>query len=312
MTKLKTQPDATSHASRLYGAVEAGGTKFVCAVGTGPDDIRAETKFSTREPAATIDDMVRFFREATEHHGPIAAIGVGSFGPIDVHVDSARFGYITATPKPNWSDTDLVGPLAQEFGSPVAFDTDVNAAALGEARWGAGRDCDVLVYLTVGTGIGGGVLHHGQLLHGLVHPEMGHQRIPHDLERDPYPGNCRFHKDCLEGLASGAAMEDRWQTPSEQLGDTHPAWELEADYLGLGIANIAVMFSPNRIVVGGGVAKHPGLLAMVRDKVADSLAGYVKHPTMEGDLNDYIVPPGLHDRAGVLGALALAMDAAPR
>jgi fructokinase len=299
---------SASSTDNLYGAIEAGGTKFVCAVATGPKNIVDQIVLPTETPQVTLPRVVEFFRQAGAKHGSLRAIGIGSFGPIDVHTSSPKFGHITATPKPHWSDTDLVGPLRAEFKVPVAFDTDVNAAALGEARWGAGQETDVLVYLTVGTGIGGGVLHAGHLVHGLVHPEIGHQRIPHDRERDSYVGHCPFHGDCFEGLASGAAMTDRWKCSGRELGDDHPAWKLEAHYLGLGITNIAVMLSPDRIIVGGGVMKHPRLHAMVRQEVTRTLAGYVKHPRLEGDLSDYIVPPGLEDRSGILGALAMAMQ----
>ena len=293
----------------LFGAVEAGGTKFVCAVGSGPGDLRCKTTLPTENPDKTLSQVVEFFHSATEQHGPLASIGVGSFGPVDVHSDSSTFGHITATPKPHWSHVDVVGTLRQAFPVPFGFDTDVNAAALGETLWGAGQGASVVIYMTVGTGIGAGVLHNGELLHGLVHPEMGHQRIPHDRDRDPYAGHCPFHGDCLEGLASGAAMTDRWGKPGSELGDDHPAWELEAEYLALGITNMTLLLSPQRVIVGGGVMKQPGLIDSVRTHTLRLLADYVKHPLMQSDLSRFVVPPGLGDESGILGALALAQQA---
>jgi fructokinase len=205
----------------LYGGIEAGGTKFVCAVGSGPHDVRAEARFPTTNPAETIGRAIDFFRRQA---GPgLAAIGIASFGPVDPSPGSPTFGYITTTPKPGWANTDLAGPVGRALGVPVGFDTDVNGAALGEYRWGAAQGCDTFVYLTVGTGIGGGGMAGGKLMHGLLHPEMGHMRLPHDLAADPFPGICPFHSDCLEGLASGPAIEARWSQRAETLPPDHPA-----------------------------------------------------------------------------------------
>ena len=189
--------------TQVYGAIEAGGTKFVCAVGTGPDDIRAITRFPTTSPEETLGQAIAFFREQPE---PVAAIGIGSFGPVDPRPGSPTFGYVTTTPKPHWSNTDVAGAIGRELGVPVAFDTDVNAAALGEHRWGAAQGLDTVVYLTIGTGIGGGAMINGQLVHGLLHPEMGHMPLPRDPERDPFVGACPYHGDCWEGLAAGPSM----------------------------------------------------------------------------------------------------------
>ena len=209
----------------LYGAIEAGGTKFVCAVGTGPDDLRAEARFPTTTPAETLDRTISFFLEQQTRLGePVAALGVGSFGPVDPNPASPTFGYITTTPKPGWANTDVVGALRRVFPVPVGFDTDVNAAALGEFRWGAAQGLDTFIYLTIGTGLGGGGMVGGRLIHGLVHPEMGHIRIPHDWAADPFPGACPYHGDCFEGLAAGPALEQRWQQRGETLPDDHPAW----------------------------------------------------------------------------------------
>lgn len=288
---------------RVVGGVEAGGTKFVCAVGTGPDDVRAETTIPTTTPAETLARVVEFFRA----HAALGAIGVGAFGPLDLDPASATFGWITNTPKPGWARTDLVGALAP-LGVPIALDTDVNAAAAGEHRWGAARGVDQFVYLTVGTGIGGGAFVNGRLVHGLVHPEMGHIPVPHDRARDPFPGLCPYHGDCFEGLASGPAMRARWNAAAETLPADHPAWELEADYLALGLAAIVGVLSPRRVIVGGGVAQPPHLLPRVRAKLVGALGGYVQSTAILDAIDDYVVAPALGERAGVFGALAIARD----
>lgn len=288
----------------VYGGVEAGGTKFVCCLGTGPDDIRAEARFPTTTPEETLGRVVAFFRQAGGS-GP-TAVGVACFGPVDLDPASATYGHITTTPKPGWAGTDVVGVLRAALGVPVGFDTDVNGAALGEARWGAGQGLDPFVYLTVGTGIGGGAIVNGAPLHGLVHPEMGHLRIRHDRELDPFPGGCPFHEDCLEGLASGPAMERRWGAPAPTLPSGHPAWELEASYLAELAAGLVCTLSPRRIVLGGGVMAGPGLFPMVRRRTRELLAGYVSSPAVTDRIDDYLVPPGLGERSGRLGALALA------
>lgn len=291
---------------QLCGGIEAGGTKFVCVVGSGPDDIRAEQRIATTTPDETLAAVRRFFADAREVHGPIAALGIGSFGPVDLRRGSPRYGWITSTPKPGWADTDLVGPLREAVGVPVAFDTDVNAAAVGEWRWGAAQGLSSLLYLTVGTGIGGGALIDGRPVHGLVHPEMGHVRVPHDRAVDPYAGGCPFHGDCLEGLASGPAIQARWGTPAESLPPDHPAWALEARYLALALHDYACTLSPERIVIGGGVGSTPHLLPRVRRELATLVNGYIQAPALTGGLDGYVVPPALGSRSGVLGALALA------
>jgi fructokinase len=290
----------------LYGGIEAGGTKWVCAVGTGPDDLRATTRFPTTTPEATLGQAVAFFKGQP----PVAAIGIGSFGPIDVHRTSPTFGYITTTPKPGWRDADVAGPIGQALGVPIGFDTDVNTAALGEWRWGAAQGLDTLVYLTVGTGIGGGVIAAGNLLHGLLHPEIGHMRIPRDPARDPFAGSCPYHGDCLEGLAAGPALAARWGERGEQLPPGHPAWELQAHYLALALSNLVCILSPQRIILGGGVMHQPGLIERIRRNVQSLLNGYVQAPQIEQSIDSYIVLPGLGDQAGVLGAIALAEQAA--
>ena len=285
-----------------------GGTKLVCAIGTGPHDVRAETRLANTGPAETIQRAVTFFTEHTRRW-PLAALGLATFGPVDLHAHSPTFGFITTTPKEGWARVDLAGPFRRALGVPVGVDTDVNGAALAEHRWGAGRDLDTFVYLTVGTGIGGGALVNGRLLHGLVHPEMGHMRLPRDPRADPFPGACPYHGDCLEGLASGRAIHARWGAPAESLPDDHPAWALEARYLALGLASIVAVLSPRRVIVGGGVMARARLLERVRHEVRNVLAGYVQSPELGGNLDGYIVSPALGDRAGVLGALALGQAA---
>ncbi len=288
-----------------FGAIEAGGTKWVCAVGSGPDDVQALVQFPTTTPKETLGRAVAFFREWPG----IAALGIGSFGPIDVHRKSPTFGYITTTPKPGWAHTDVAGVFRRELNVPVGFDTDVNTAALGEYRWGASQGTTTSVYLTIGTGIGGGVIANGAMLHGLLHPEIGHMRVPHDLVRDPFAGSCPYHGDCLEGLAAGPALFARWGQRGETLSPDHPAWELEAHYLALALANLACVLSPEKIVLGGGVMKQPPLFPLIRQNVRAALNGYLQMPQFIDEIDSYIVSPGLGDRAGVLGALALAQIA---
>ncbi len=289
-----------------FGAIEAGGTKFVCAVGSGPDDIEATTRFATTTPAATLERAITFFREEITGKQSLDAVGIASFGPVDLDPTSPRYGHITSTPKPDWQNVDIVGEIKAALDVPVGFDTDVNGAALGEHRWGAAQGLQTFIYLTIGTGIGGGGMVEGQLLHGLVHPEMGHIRIPHDTERDPFPGICPYHNDCLEGLATGPAVEQRWGRPGEELPTDHPAWALEAHYLALGLMNLTLTLSPQRIILGGGIMHQEQLFPLIRREVQALLNGYVQAPTILEEIDQYIVPPALADKAGILGAIALA------
>jgi fructokinase len=291
-----------------FGGIEAGGTKWVCGIGdAGAKLLRLET-FPTTTPQETIARAARFFTE----DGVPEGLGVGSFGPIDVHTASPTWGRITTTPKPGWAHTDLVAPIRAALDIPVAFDTDVNAAALAESRWGAAIGLETFCYITVGTGIGGGAIVNGRLLHGLLHPELGHMRIPHDLARDPFVGVCPYHGDCLEGLASGEAIRQRWGRPGEELSGDPAVWELESEYLALGLMNIVCTLSPKRIVIGGGVTKQSTLLSLVRRRLQELAAGYFDAPelTLPQAVDRYIVPPGLGDQAGVLGAIELARMAA--
>lgn len=271
-----------------YGCIEAGGTKFVCGAGSGPDDL-VVTSFPTTTPEETIGRTVEWLRAA----GDLQAVGIASFGPVDL-----RTGSITTTPKLAWQHCDLSGAVKRALGLRVGFDTDVNAAALGEARWGAGRGLTDFLYLTVGTGIGGGAVVNGRVIHGLGHPEMGHVRIPHDRSRDPFDGSCPFHGDCLEGLAAGPAVEARWGKPGTELPPDHDGWKLEAHYLALGLMNWVCTLSPQKIVMGGGVMQQEQLFPMIAGELKRLLNGYVTAPE--------VVPPLLGGRAGVLGAMVLA------
>jgi len=291
---------------RLFGGIEGGGTKFVCVIGRGPDDIVAEARVPTTTPEATLSQTADFFRAESATRGRLAAIGVGSFGPVDLREGSATWGFITTTPKAGWAHTDVAGRLKKDLGVPVAFDTDVNAAAIGEARWGAAQGLDTFVYLTVGTGIGGGGLVGGRPMHGLVHPEMGHMLLPHDRSLDAFPGVCPFHAGCLEGLASGPALLARWGQPAESLPADHPAWALEAHYLALALVNLVCTLSPQRIVLGGGVMEQAQLFPLIRKEVVALLNGYIRTTAIMDAIDAYIVPPGLGNRSGRLGALAMA------
>jgi len=292
----------------LFGGIEAGGTKFVCAVGTGPHDLRAREEFPTTSPEETIGRTLQFFAAQIERQ-PLDAVGISSFGPIDVNRLSPTYGHITSTPKMGWQNVDLAGPIRREFRLPVGFDTDVNGAGLGERHWGAAQGLETFVYITVGTGIGGGGMVEGHLMHGLLHPEMGHMRLPHDLRADPFPGACPFHGDCLEGLASGPAIEARWGCKGQDLPLNHPAWDLEANYLALGVANLVCTLSPQRIILGGGVMHQPGLFPLVRRKTLALLNNYIRVEKITGHIDDYVVPAQLGDNAGVLGGIALAVQA---
>ncbi len=292
------------------GGIEAGGTKFVCAVGSGPDDVRAEARFPTTTPEETIGRAITFFREQEAHYGRPAAIGIGSFGPLDPNPGSPTFGTITSTPKPHWANTNLAEAIRDALDVPIGFDTDVNIAALGEWYWGAGRGLSNFIYLTVGTGIGGGILIDGKPVHGLVHPELGHVPIPHDWAADPYKGRCPYHGDCLEGLAAGPAIGERWGHPANELLPDHPAWELEAHYLALALQGFICTLSPERIILGGGVMEQNHLFSLVRGKVQKFLNGYIHSSAISHEIDGYIVAPGLGNRAGVLGAIALAQQVA--
>lgn len=288
----------------ILGGIEAGGTKFVCLLADSAGEILTQATFATRQPEETLADVLRFFRDAAVEGICPDAVGIGAFGPLELR-PGPTFGRITTTTKPGWSGTDLVGPVRAALGVPVALDTDVNAAALAEARWGAAQGGDTFVYITVGTGIGGGALVDGRPLHGLVHPEMGHVSVPREPD-DAFAGLCPFHADCFEGMASGPAIAARWGRPAQELeGETlAQAIELEARYLAAGLRNIVYTLAPERIVVGGGVVNLPGLLPAVRVQLRELLAGY---PGLDEHATDaFVVRAGLDQMAGPRGALILA------
>jgi len=292
----------------LFGAIETGGTKCNLMIARSPDDILAEIRIPTTMPDETIGKAVGFFKPYVQR-GELAALGVGAFGPLDLDPGSATYGYVLPTPKPGRSMTNLYASLKQALDIPVAFETDVNAAAYGEHAWvEANRVLDPFVYITVGTGIGVGTLVNGKLLHGMLHSEAGHLFLPKDSLRDPFEGICPFHKNCLEGLACGPAMQKRWGISAEVLPDDHPAWQLETEYLAYGISNLIFTLSPRRIVLGGGVLQRAGLLQKVREQVMINLNGYFQSPLIMEQIDSYIVAPGLGSRSGMLGAVALAKD----
>lgn len=297
----------------LVAGVEAGGTKFVCAVGTGPTDLHATVSFPTTSPEESLGRAVAFVREHQHRTGAeVAAIGIACFGPLDLRERSTTYGRITSTPKPGWQDADVVAAFGNVLDAPIALDTDVNGAALAESLWGAGRSLDPVVYVTVGTGIGGGALVNGNVLHGLMHPEMGHVPVRRHPE-DPFEGVCPFHGDCLEGLASGPAIEARWRRPARDLGpERNRAVALEAWYLAQLASTLSYVLSPELIIFGGGVLKLPGLLPALRKETAALLNGYLGPAVASEDVDQLIVAPKLGDRAGVLGGIALAQRTARR
>ncbi len=291
---------------KVYGGIEGGGTKFNCVIGTDPNHVLATHTIPTTDPQSTLDAVTRFFQQALQDHKDVelVAVGVGSFGPIDLNPTSATYGYITTTPKSGWQYTDIVGSLKERLGVPVAFDTDVNAAALGEYRWGAAQGSDLSVYITVGTGIGGGIYVNGAPLHGLIHPEMGHLQLPW-LDGDNFPGICPYHTHCWEGVASGPAIAARAGKPAQDLPSDHPVWEIEAYYLAMAITSIMYITSPYRIILGGGVMRQEHLFPRIRYYVQKIINGYLNHPAVLNDIASLIVPPKLGSYAGLFGALEL-------
>ena len=293
---------------RLLGAVEAGGTKFNCAVGDGPHSLLGRARIETTTPAPTLAAVVEFFAHAERVHGPIAAFGIGSFGPVELDRAAPGWGRLLTTPKPGWSGADLVAPLRTRFGRPLALEVDVGAAALAEARLGAGLGVRSLAYVTVGTGIGAGFIIDDRPLHGMMHPEAGHipvRRAPGDAD---FRGVCPFHGDCLEGLASGPAVQARWNHTLDRLGTAQQ--DVIAYYLGQLCANLAMTLSCERVVMGGGVMRTAGLLELIRGHTRALLNGYLPRPRHHGDLRDFIVTPALGEDAGLAGAMLLAADAA--
>jgi fructokinase len=287
----------------LIGGIEAGGTKMVCAVGDENGVIKDRTSFPTRQPEETFADMIAYYR-----NWDIQALGIGCFGPLDLNRQSRTYGYITKTPKPGWGNCDIVGAFKDALGVPVGFDTDVNGAVLGEVTWGAAKGLDSAIYITIGTGVGVGVYVNGGLLHGLVHPEGGHiLLIRHP--KDTYEGKCPFHKNCVEGLAAGPSIEARWGKKAAELADRDEVWEMEAYYIAQAITDYIFSYSPQKIILWGGVMHQEKLFGMVRKEVLNLLNGYVAHETITEHIDQYIVPPALGEDPGIMGAIKLGLDA---
>lgn len=288
---------------KLYGALEAGGTKMVCAIGDENGNILERISIPTRTPAETMGPMIDFFRGRG-----IRALGIGCFGPVDLNKKSPTYGYITSTPKLAWQNFPIVAEFEKALGVPVGFDTDVNAAALGEATWGCTKDVENSIYITVGTGVGVGVIIGGKPYHGMMHPEGGHILLGRHPD-DPMVGSgCPFHENCLEGLAAGPSLEKRWGVKGAELTGRKEVWQLEAYYIGQALADYILILSPERIVLGGGVTHQEGLLALIRQETAKQLAGYIRTAATQ-NLDSYIVGVSLNDNQGVMGAVKLAMDA---
>lgn len=286
------------------GALEAGGTKMVCAIGDEKGNIFDRVSFPTLTPEETIGNLIEYFKNKG-----IEALGIGSFGPLCLDKNAENYGDITTTPKLAWANYPLRKVFAEALGVPVGIDTDVNAAALGEATYGAGQGIDSLVYYTIGTGVGGGALVDGVLVHGMVHPEMGHMLLRPD-PRDPSPhGFCPYHDGCIEGMANGPAIEKRWGISAKELPEDHIAWEIEAEYLAQMCVNTIVTLSPKKIVLGGGVMHQMHLFPRIRKRTLELLNGYVAHPAILDNIDEYIVSPGLGDNAGAVGSLLLAVQA---
>jgi fructokinase len=298
-----------SPTTKLLAGVELGGTKCVCILGTGPDDVRAIERLPTGEREETLRQIESVLERWRQQFGAPRALGIASFGPIDLKPGSATWGYITSTPKPGWRDTDIAQRLGRRFGVPVMFDTDVNGAAFAEGRWGAARGLSDYAYITVGTGIGGGSIVRGKSVFGLTHTELGHVRVAR-VPGDTFAGVCPYHGDCIEGLASGPAIEARAGMPASELPPDHPAWGFVAHGLAQMLHTMVLTTAPARILLGGGVmSAQAHLFDRIREELKRSLGGYVEAPEIEQGLAKYVVPPGLGTMAGPLGALALAADA---
>ncbi len=288
----------------LIGGIEAGGTKMVCAVGDENGVVKDRVSFPTRQPKETFEDIIGYYK-----NWDIKALGIGCFGPLDLDKKSATYGYITKTPKAGWENCDIVGAFKEALGVPVGFDTDVNGAGLGEVTWGAAKGMDSAIYITIGTGVGVGVYANGGLLHGLIHPEGGHMLLAKH-PKDTYKGKCPFHENCVEGLASGPAIEARWGKKGIELAGRDEGWELEAYYIAQAVTNYILAYSPQKVILWGGVMHQEQLFGMVRKEVQRLLNGYVAHETITTDkIADYIVPPALGEDPGIMGAIKLGIDA---
>lgn len=286
----------------IYGALEAGGTKMVCALGDENGTITDRISVPTETPEITLPKLIDYFKDKN-----IEALGIGCFGPVDLNRGSETYGYITSTPKIAWRNCDIVGAFRKALGVPVGFDTDVNGSVLGEATWGCARGLNTAVYITIGTGVGIGVYVDGKLLHGMLHPEGGHVLLKKHPD-DHYKGRCPYHGDgCLEGLAAGPAVEERWGAKGVELADRKEVWEMEAYYIASAIVDYILILSPQKIILGGGIMHQEQLMPLIRQKVAELLNGYLSTPEL-ADMEHYLVLPSLDDNQGILGALKLGME----
>ena len=286
----------------VYGALEAGGTKMVCAIGDENGRINDQVSIPTKTPEDTIPAIIEYFKDKN-----ISALGIACFGPIDVDRASDEFGHILKTPKTPWIGYDIVGVMKEALGVPVGFDTDVNGSLLGEVTWGAAKGLTDALYITIGTGVGGGILSGGNLVHGMLHPELGHMKLIRH-EADTFAGRCPFHKNCLEGLACGPAIEERWGKSAKELVDNDMVWEMESFYIAQALTNIILTISPKKIILGGGVMHQEQLFPLIRKKVLENLNGYLSTKELD-DIDNYIVPAGLNDDQGIMGCIKLAIDA---
>lgn len=300
-------PVPASATKRLLGAIEAGGTKFNCALADMDGQLLAQAAFPTTSPEQTLAAARDFFNDTlAAHSAQLAALGIASFGPVELDRTATNYGFITKTPKAGWSNTDICGYFRAAFDVPIAFETDVNGAAWGELRAGAARACSNFIYVTVGTGIGAGIVVNGKLLQGVTHPEVGHMLMPRASLQDDYQGCCPFHKGCLEGMASGTAINKRWGINGKDLPDEHAAWDYEAHYLAAMCVNLTQCFAPQKIILGGGVMEKKLLFPLVRNKFLELINGYAPESIL-ARVDQYIVPTGLDGKAGVVGALDLAL-----
>ena len=286
----------------LYGALEAGGTKMVCAIGDENGRILEQISVPTTTPEETMPPILEYFKGKD-----IAAIGIACFGPVDLNPSSPTYGYITTTPKLAWANYNIVGAVKDALGIPVGFDTDVNGSLLGEVTWGCAKGLTDAVYFTIGTGVGGGVMTNGKLLHGMLHPELGHM-LMRVREDDTYKGHCPFHGNCLEGMAAGPALEERWGARGRDLADRDEVWDLESYYIAQAIWTCITVLSPQKVILGGGVMHQEQLFPLIREKVAELMNHYLKTKELE-DLDSYIVPASLNDDQGIMGCIKLAMNA---
>ncbi len=284
------------------GALEAGGTKMVCAVGDERGRILEQVSIPTKTPGETIPELIEYFKGKQ-----IEALGIGCFGPIDPNPASPTYGYITSTPKLEWVDFDMAGAFKKALGCPVGFDTDVNGSVLGEVTFGQAKGKNCVVYITIGTGVGAGIYIEGKLLHGMLHPEAGHVMLPR-REGDTFPGRCPYHRSCLEGMASGPAIEERWGRKAIELKDRKEVWDLEAYYIAQALTGYILTISPEMIILGGGVMHQEQLFPMIRSYVKELLGGYIKTRELN-DMEHYIVPASLKDDQGIMGALELGRRA---